>query len=232
MINKVVKDLGRALAGIKDGACVLVGGFGAVGQPDELLEALIDQGARELTMVANNAGTGMTAGLAGLIAAGRVRKIICSYPRSGDPPRAFDAAYKAGKIELELLAQGTLSERIRCAAAGLGGFYCPVSVGTRLADGKETREINGKRYVLELPLTSDVALIKALRADRWGNLVYRKSARNFNPVMAMGAKLTIVQVSHLVELGAIDPECVHTPSIFVDKIVVIAKGEPNECAHA
>ena len=219
MINKQVADLAAALEGIRHGSTVLLGGFGAVGQPDELIDALLEQGASDLVVVANNAGTG-TRGLAGLIAAGRVRKIICSYPRSDDP-RAFDAAYKAGRIELELTPQGTLSERMRCAAAGLGGFYSPVGVGTKLAAGKEVREIEGKRYVLEEPLRGDVALLKAHRADRWGNLTYRKSARNFNPVMAMAAELSIVQVKEIVELGAIDPECVHTPGIFVDRIVFI-----------
>ena len=220
MINKQVPDLRAAVDGVADGATVLVGGFGAVGQPDQLLDALLDQGARDLTVVANNAGTGVAGGLAGLIAAGRVRKVICSYPRSGDPPRAFDAAYKAGRIELELLPQGTLSERMRCAAAGLGGFYSPVGIGTRLAEGRELREIAGRRYILELPLNGDVALIKALKADRWGNLVYRKSARNFNPVMAMAANLTVVQVAQVVEIGEIDADGVHTPSIFVDRVVL------------
>ena len=220
MINKQVPDLRAAVDGVADGATVLVGGFGAVGQPDQLLDALLDQGARDLTVVANNAGTGVAGGLAGLIAAGRVRKVICSYPRSGDPPRAFDAAYKAGRIELELLPQGTLSERMRCAAAGLGGFYSPVGIGTRLAEGRELREIAGRRYILELPLNGDVALIKALKADRWGNLVYRKSARNFNPVMAMAANLTVVQITQLVAIGEIDADGVHTPSIFVDRVVL------------
>jgi 3-oxoadipate CoA-transferase alpha subunit len=214
-----VADIAAALQGIRDGSTVLLGGFGAVGQPDELIDGLLEQGASELVVVANNAGTG-TRGLAGLIAAGRVRKIICSYPRSDDP-RAFDAAYKAGRIELELTPQGTLSERMRCAAAGLGAFYSPVGVGTKLADGKELRDIDGKRYVLEKPLKGDVALLKAQRADRWGNLTYRKSARNFNPVMAMAAGLSIVQVKEVVEPGRIDPECVHTPGIFVDRIVVV-----------
>jgi 3-oxoadipate CoA-transferase alpha subunit len=220
MINKRVPDLQAAVAGIADGATVLIGGFGAVGQPDELVDALLEQGARDLTVVANNAGTGVAGGLAGLIAADRVRKIICSYPRSGDAPRAFDAAYKAGRIELELLPQGTLSERMRCAAAGLGAFYSPVGVGTRLAEGRELREIAGRRYLLELPLKGDVALIKALKADRWGNLVYRKSARNFNPVMAMAASLTVVLVTQMVELGDIEPDEVHTPGIFVDRVVL------------
>jgi 3-oxoadipate CoA-transferase alpha subunit len=221
MINKQVENLKAAVEGVRDGSTVLVGGFGAVGQPDELLDALLAQGARDLTVVANNAGTGIVGGLAGLIAAGRVRKIICSYPRSGEPPRAFDIAFKEGRVELELLPQGTLSERMRCAAAGIGAFYSPVGVGTRLAEGKELREIGGKRYILEYPLKGDVALIKALKADRWGNLVYRKSARNFNPVMAMAADLTIAQVGQVVELGAIDPDGVHTPSIFVHRVVTV-----------
>jgi 3-oxoadipate CoA-transferase, alpha subunit len=219
MIDKQMADIAAALQGIRDGSTVLLGGFGAVGQPDELIDGLLEQGASDLVVVANNAGTG-TRGLAGLIAAGRVRKIICSYPRSDDP-RAFDAAYKAGRIELELTPQGTLSERMRCAAAGLGAFYSPVGVGTKLADGKELRDIDGKRYVLEKPLKGDVALLKAQRADRWGNLTYRKSARNFNPVMAMAAELSIVQVKEVVEPGRIDPECVHTPGIFVDRIVIV-----------
>jgi 3-oxoadipate CoA-transferase alpha subunit len=169
--------------------------------------------------VSNNAGSGKR-GLAALIDAGLVRKVICSFPRTDDP-RAFDAAYKAGRIELELVPQGIISERMRCAAAGLGGFYSPVGVGTKLADGKEVREIDGRRYVFEKPLRGDVALLRAHRADRWGNLVYRKSARNFNPVMAMAAELTVVQAKELVELGDIDPENVHTPGIFVDRVVII-----------
>ena len=176
-------------------------------------------GVRDLVVVSNNAGSGMR-GLAALIDAGMVRKVICSFPRTDDP-RAFDAAYKAGKIELELVPQGIISERMRAAAAGLGGFYSPVGVGTKLADGKEVREIDGKRYVFEKPLRGDVALLRAHRADRWGNLAYRKSARNFNPVMAMAAELTVVQTKQMVELGDIDPECVHTPGIFVDRVVVV-----------
>lgn len=219
MIDKQVPNLAAALAGIKDGATILCAGFGPVGVADELLDALIEQGARDLVLVANNAGTGMT-GLAGLIARGRVRKVICSYPRSDDP-RVFEEAYKSGRIELELVPQGTLSERMRCAGAGLGGFYTPVAVGTKLAAGKEEREIDGKRYLLEKPLKGDVALCKAEKADRWGNLVYRKSARNFNPVMAMAAELTVVQVKEIVELGALDPEAIHTPGIFVDRIVQV-----------
>jgi 3-oxoadipate CoA-transferase, alpha subunit len=219
MINKIVDSLAEAVADIKDGAVVLCAGFGAVGAPDELVDALRAQGARELTVVSNNAGNGRT-GLAGLIADGHVRKVVCSYPRSTDST-AFDDAYKAGRIELELVPQGTISERMRCAAAGLGGFYSPVGVGTRLAEGKETREINGRLYVFEEPLKGDVALLKADRADRWGNLSYRKSARNFNPTMAMAAALSIVQVREIVPLGAIDPECVATPGIFIDRVVAL-----------
>jgi 3-oxoadipate CoA-transferase, alpha subunit len=218
MINKRVPSIAAALEGIRDGATILSAGFGAVGAPDDLLDGLLAMGVRDLVVVSNNAGSG-THGLAALIDAGLVRKVICSFPRTDDP-RAFDAAYKAGKIELELVPQGIISERMRCAAAGLGGFYSPVGVGTKLADGKEVREIDGKRYVFEKPLRGDVALLRAHRADRWGNLAYRKSARNFNPVMAMAAELTVVQTRHVVELGDIDPECVHTPGIFVDRVVV------------
>jgi 3-oxoadipate CoA-transferase alpha subunit len=219
MINKQVPDVAAALAGIRDGATILSAGFGAVGAPDELLDGLLAMGVRDLVVVSNNAGSGMR-GLAALINAGMVRKVICSFPRTDDP-RAFDAAYKAGKIELELVPQGIISERMRAAAAGLGGFYSPVGVGTKLADGKEVREIDGKRYVFEKPLRGDVALLRAYRADRWGNLAYRKSARNFNPVMAMAAELTVVQTKQMVELGDIDPENVHTPGIFVDRVVVV-----------
>jgi 3-oxoadipate CoA-transferase alpha subunit len=219
MINKQVPDIAAALEGIRDGATILSAGFGAVGAPDDLLDGLLAMGVRDLVVVSNNAGSGMR-GLAALIDAGMVRKVICSFPRTDDP-RAFDAAYKAGKIELELVPQGIISERMRAAAAGLGGFYSPVGVGTKLADGKEVREIDGKRYVFEKPLRGNVALLRAHRADRWGNLAYRKSARNFNPVMAMAAELTVVQTKQMVELGDIDPECVHTPGIFVDRIVVV-----------
>jgi 3-oxoadipate CoA-transferase, alpha subunit len=218
MINKQVPSIADALDGIRNGATILSAGFGAVGAPDDLLDGLLAMGVRDLVVVSNNAGSGMR-GLAALIDAGMVRKVICSFPRTDDP-RAFDAAYKAGKIELELVPQGIISERMRCAAAGLGGFYSPVGVGTKLADGKEVREIDGKRYVFEKPLRGDVALLRAHRADRWGNLAYRKSARNFNPVMAMAAELTVVQTKQMVELGDIDPECVHTPGIFVDRVVV------------
>jgi 3-oxoadipate CoA-transferase alpha subunit len=219
MIDKQVASIAAALDGIRDGATILSAGFGAVGAPDDLLDGLLEKGVRDLVVVSNNAGSGKR-GLAALIDAGLVRKVICSFPRTDDP-RAFDAAYKAGRIELELVPQGIISERMRCAAAGLGGFYSPVGVGTKLADGKEVREIDGRRYVFEKPLRGDVALLRAHRADRWGNLVYRKSARNFNPVMAMAAELTVVQAKELVELGDIDPENVHTPGIFVDRVVII-----------
>ena len=219
MIDKRVPNLTMAVAGIKDGATLLCGGFGPVGTPDELLNALLDTGVRNFVCVANNAGTG-DAGLAGLIKAGRVRKVICSYPRTADS-HCFEEAYKAGRIELVLVPQGTLCERLRAAAAGLGGFYTRVSAGTRLGEGKELREIDGQLYVLEEPIKGDVAFIKADSVDRWGNLTYRKSARNFNPVMAMAAELTVVQVREIVPLGAIDPECVHTAGIFVDRVVVV-----------
>ena len=219
MIDKQVASIAAALDGIRDGATILSAGFGGVGAPDELLDGLLEQGVRDLVVVSNNAGRGKR-GLAALIDAGFVRKVICSFPRTDDP-RAFDAAYKAGRIELELVPQGIISERMRCAAAGLGGFYSPVGVGTQLADGKEVREIDGKRYVFEKPLRGDVALLRAQRADRWGNLAFRKSARNFNPIMAMAAELTVVQAKELVALGDIDPECVHTPGIFVDRLVIV-----------
>ncbi|HZT87605.1 MAG TPA: 3-oxoacid CoA-transferase subunit A [Stellaceae bacterium] len=219
MIDKRVRSLAEAVDGIKDGSVVLAGGFGGAGSPEALYAALLEQGAKDLTIVNNNAGTGRT-GLAGLMDAGRVRKIICSFPRSAGSV-VFEELYAQGRIELELVPQGILSERMRCAAAGLGGFFSPVSVGTRLAEGKEEREIDGRRYVLEKPLRGDVALIKADRGDRWGNLTYRKSARNFNPTMAQAAALSIAQVSRFVELGGIDPEHVITPGIFVDRLVEV-----------
>jgi len=220
MIDKRVRSLAEAVAGIPDGAIVLCGGFGSAGLPDALCEAVIEQGARDLTIVANNAGTGRT-GLAALLAAGRVKRIICSFPRSAGSV-VFEELYGQGRIDLDLVPQGTMSERMRCAAAGLGGFYSPVSVGTRLAEGKEHREIDGRLYVLEAPLKGDVALLAAHRGDRWGNLTYRKSARNFNPTMAMAASLSIAQVRQVVELGEIDPEMVVTPGIFVDRVVEVA----------
>lgn len=219
MIDKRVKSPAEAVAGVTHGATVLCSGFGAVGEPVELLNALRAAGVRDLVCVANNAGTG-DEGLAGLIKDGRVRKIICSFPRTTDP-HCFEAAYKAGKIELEIVPQGTLSERMRAAAAGVGGFYVKTAAGTKLGEGKEVREIDGELYVLEKPIKGDIALCRADRADRWGNLTYRKSARNFNPVMAMAAALTAVQVREVVALGSLDPECVATPGIFVDRVVVV-----------
>ena len=217
MIDKRFASIENALAGIRDGSVILVGGFGNAGSPIPLLEALIDQGATDLTIVSNNAGEGEF-GLAALMKAGRISKIICSYPRSSGSV-IFEELYGQGKIDLEVVPQGTLSERMRAAGAGIGGFYTPTSAGTLLAKGKETREIEGKLHVLELPLKGDVALIKADLADRWGNLTYNKSARNFGPTMAMAADLTIAQVRQIVDLGKISPEVVVTPGIFVDRVV-------------
>src|ERR1700712_3832522 len=225
MIDKRLDNLPEALAGIADGATVLVGGFGAVGQPNALIEALIDQGARDLTIVANNAGTGHV-GLAKLMEAGRVRRIVCSFPRSSGSV-VFEALFKAGQIELEIVPQGTLAERIRAAGAGIGAFYTPTAFGTRLAEGKETREIDGRHYVMEYALPADVALVEAWRADRWGNCSYRESGRNFNAVMATAARLTVVQTQHLAELGQIDPETVVTPGIFVNRVVHVPYGDPQ-----
>ena len=219
MINKLVDDFTGALAGLKDGDTVLCGGFGAVGEPLALIEAIIEFGARDLTLVCNNAGTGL-AGIAALLKAGCARKLICSYPRSSDP-QVIDELYPAKKIELEIVPQGTLSERMRAAGAGIGGFFTRVGAETLLAESKETRAIDGQLYVFEQPLPGDFALIRAQRADRWGNLVYRKSARNFNPVMAMAGKITVAQVSEVVELGTLDPEAIATPGIFVDRVVVV-----------
>jgi len=219
MIDKQVRSLAEAVAGVKDGATVLCSGFGAVGEPVELLNALRETGVKDLVCVANNAGTG-DEGLAGLIKDGRVRKIICSFPRTTDP-HCFEAAYKAGKLELEIVPQGTLSERMRAGAAGIGGFFVKTAAGTQLGQGKETREIDGELFVLEQPIKGDVAFCRADRADRWGNLTYRKSARNFNPVMAMAAGLTVVQVREIVALGSLDAETVVTPGIFVDRLVVV-----------
>lgn len=223
MLDKRVPDLAAAVAGIRDGSIVLVGGFGNAGIPVELIHALIDQGAKDLTVVSNNAGSGRT-DVAALLATGRVRMLVCSYPKTSGSV-VFEELYAAGRIELELVPQGTLSERIRAAGAGLGGFYTPTGVGTELAAGKEVRRINGRDYVLELPIKADVALIKAERADRWGNLVYHASARNFGPVMAPAAALTVVQVREVVPLGALDPETIVTPGIFVDRVVVVANPE-------
>ncbi|QIL83467.1 3-oxoacid CoA-transferase subunit A [Diaphorobacter sp. HDW4A] len=221
MINKIADSVAQALQGIQDGATVLIGGFGTAGIPGELIDGLIEQGARDLTVVNNNAGNG-DAGLAALLKAGRVRKILCSFPRQADS-YVFDELYRSGKLELELVAQGNLAERLRAAGAGVGAFFCPTSFGTELAKGKETREINGRQYVLEYPIHGDVALIKAEAGDRWGNLTYRKAARNFGPVMATAAKRTIASVHEIVELGALDPENIVTPGIFVSKIVKIER---------
>lgn len=218
MTATIASDPDAAVAGIKDGATVLVGGFGVAGQPVELIDALRRSGVRDLTVVSNNAGNG-TEGLAALLADGQVRKIICSFPRQSDS-FVFDALYRAGKIELELVPQGNLAERMRAAGAGIGAFFSPTGVGTPLAEGKERRTIDGRDYVLEYPIRGDVALIKAHTADAMGNLVYRKTARNFGPVMATAAKTTVVQVLSVVEAGEIDPESVVTPGIYVDRIVV------------
>jgi 3-oxoadipate CoA-transferase alpha subunit len=219
-INKIVNSFGEAVAGVKDGATILVSGFGGAGMPTELLNALRDQGATDLTIVSNNAGVGRE-GIGGLLSDGRIRKVICSYPRSGGSV-IFEEMWAAGKVELEVVPQGTLSERIRAAGAGIGAFYTPTGVGTQLAEGKEVREIDGRLQVLEYPLKGDVAFVLAKRGDRWGNLTYNKSARNFGPVMAPAAELTVVQVHEIVELGELDPEIIVTPSIFVDRVVKMA----------
>lgn len=214
----ITRDARQAVAGIEDGATVLVGGFGMAGMPTVLIDALIDQGATDLTIVSNNAGNGDT-GLAALLAAGRVSRIICSFPRQSDS-YVFDELYRAGRIELEVVPQGNLAERMRAAGAGIGAFFSPTGYGTELAAGRETRTIDGRDYVLEYPIRGDVALIGAHRSDGMGNLVYRKTARNFGPVMATAAALTIVEVSEVVETGDIDPETVVTPSIYVDRVLI------------
>jgi 3-oxoadipate CoA-transferase, alpha subunit len=220
MIDKAVVGADAAVADIFDGAAVMIGGFGTAGMPDQLIDALIARGVGDLTIINNNAGNGET-GVAALIREGRVKKIICSFPRQSDSHH-FDAAYRAGKIELELVPQGNLAARIQAAGAGLGAIFTPTGYGTLLAEGKETREIDGRHHVLEYPIHADFALIKAHKGDRWGNLVYRKTARNFGPIMAMAAKTTIAQVSEIVDLGEIDPEVVVTPGIFVQRVVQIA----------
>lgn len=219
MIDKRWDSAAAAVADIRDGATIMIGGFGEAGSPIELIHALIDAGPRELTIVSNNTGSGRV-GLAALIANGQVRKMICSYPRSTNSV-VFPGLYRRGEIELELVPQGTLVERIRCGGAGIPAFYTPSAVGTVLADGRESRFFGGKEYLLEMGLSADFALVRAERADRYGNLVYRKTARNFGPVMCTAAETTIVQVREMVELGGIDPECVVTPGIFVDRVVVI-----------
>ena len=220
MTTTFLDSAAEAVDGIKDGDTVLIGGFGKAGQPVELIEALMARDVSGLTVVNNNAGNGET-GLAALIGAGKVAKMICSFPRQSDS-HIFDAAYRAGKVELEVVPQGTLAERIRAGGAGIGGFFTPTAYGTPLADGKETRIIDGRGYVFEQPITADVALVKALTADRVGNLIYRKTARNFGPIMCTAAAHSIVQVSTVVDLGGIDPEIVVTPGIFVDTVVTIA----------
>jgi len=224
MIDKRVADVASAVAGVEDGATVLVGGFGAVGQPNQLIDGLIEQGARDLVIVANNSGIAQI-GLAKLMALGRVRRIICSYPRAAGSV-VFEELYRAGQIELELVPQGTLAERVRAAGAGVPAFYTPTGFGTKLAEGKPTAEIGGRGCVLEYALHGDVALIEAWQADRWGNLTYRESGRNFNPVMATAARLTVVQAQHLVELGALPPECVVTPGVYVDRVVEVKHDGP------
>src|SRR3954465_7773304 len=221
MVNKTVASLDAAVAGIADGSTIMIGGFGPAGQPAELIDALIAQGARDLTIVNNNAGNGEV-GLAALLKTGRVRKIICSFPRQVDS-QVFDGLYRSGKLELELVPQGNLAERIRAAGAGIGGFFTPTGFGTELAKGKETREIDGRMHVFETPIHADVALIKAERGDRWGNLTYRMAARNFGPVMATASKKTIATVHEIVELGALDPEAGVTPGIFVHHVVKIQR---------
>lgn len=226
MINKIAASAAEALADVRDGSTILIGGFGTAGIPHELIQGLIEQGAHDLTVVNNNAGNGET-GLAALLQAGRVRKVICSFPRQADS-YVFDALYRSGKIELELVPQGNLAERLRAAGAGIGAFFTPTGYGTELAknaDGspKETRVIAGRPYVLEYPIHGDVALIKAEAGDRWGNLVYRKAARNFGPVMATAARFTVATVHRIVELGALDPEAIITPGIHVSKIVRIER---------
>jgi len=221
LINKIMPSVEAAVADVPDGATVMIGGFGTAGLPNELVDALIAQGAKDLTIVNNNAGNGET-GLAALLAKKRVRKIICSFPRQADSHH-FDALYRNGEIELELVPQGNLAERIRAAGAGIGGFFTPTGYGTELAKGKETREIGGRMYVLESPIHADYALIRAEAGDRWGNLTYRMTARNFGPVMASAAKVTIATVHRIAELGELDPEAVVTPGLFVQRVVKVAR---------
>ena len=219
MIDKVVSNIGDAVAGVRDGATILISGFGTAGMPTALIDGLIEQGARDLTVVSNNAGNGDT-GLAALLAKGRVAKVICSFPRQSDS-WVFDGLFRAGKVQLELVPQGNLAERIRAAGAGIGAFFTPTGYGTPLADGKETRQINGRNYVLEHPIHADFALIKARLADRWGNLVYRKTARNFGPIMATAAACSVAQVDDIVALGELDPEVIVTPGIYVQRVVKV-----------
>ena len=225
MINKIVQSMAEAMAGVRDGSIVLIGGFGSIGQPNALIGGLIEQGAKDLTVVANNSGVGHV-GLAALLETGRVRKIVCSFPRTADPV-VFEKLWREGRIELECVPQGTMAERMRAAGAGIPAFYTATAVGTKLAAVKEEREIHGRKYILEEALYGDVALVEAWQADRWGNLIYNSSARNFNPVMAAAAKLTIVQSQHIVELGELDPEKVATPGIYVNRVLHVPYGEPT-----
>ncbi len=225
MINKIVQSMADAMAGIKDGSTVLLAGFGSVGQPNALIDGLIEHGAKDLVVAANNAGAGHV-GLARLMELGRVRKIICSFPRSSDPI-VFETLYRAGKIELEIVPQGTLAERIRAAGAGVPAFFTATGVGTKMAVGKEHREINGRTYILEDALKGDVGLVEAWEADRWGNLTYKLAGRNFNPICAMASDLAIVQTQHIRELGEIHPDNIHTPDIFVDRVLHVPYGDPG-----
>ena len=220
MIDKRVKSLVDAVQGIKDGSTILVGGFGTSGRPNELLAALLELGTREITIVANNATIG-TDIIGDLMRARRIRKVVCSFPRGLYGKTIFDELYASGEVELELVPQGTLAERIRAGAAGIGGFFTKTAAGTELAKGKETRLINGKQYVFEHPILGDIALIKAKQGDRWGNLVYHRGARVNNPVMAGAAKLTIAQVAEIVDLGVLDPEHIVTPGVYVDRLVEV-----------
>ncbi|WP_455722245.1 3-oxoacid CoA-transferase subunit A [Xanthobacter autotrophicus] len=221
-MDKTRPDTQSCVADIPDGATLLVGGFGGAGMPHELIEAVIARAPKDLTIISNNAGNGTT-GLAALLAAGLVRKVVCSFPRQADS-FVFDKLYREGRLELELVPQGNLVERIRAGGAGIGAFFTPTGYGTPIAAGKETRQIDGRNYVLEYPLKADFALIKARRGDRWGNLTYRKTARNFGPVMATAATVTVAQVEDIVPLGTLDPEDIVTPGVFVDRLVAIGTG--------
>jgi 3-oxoadipate CoA-transferase, alpha subunit len=223
MLSKIVTDVATALDGLPDGSTVLIGGFGLAGQPFALIEGLLEQGARDLVLVSNNAGNGEV-GIAALLAAGRVRKVVCSFPRQSDS-YVFDELYRGGRIELEVVPQGNLAERIRAGGAGIGGFFTPTGAGTMLAAGKETRMIDGREHILESPIRGDVALVAAWRADRLGNLVFRKTSRNFNPVMATAATLTVAQADRIVSVGDLDPEAIVTPGIFVDRLVEVGDRE-------
>ena len=225
MIDKIVQSMADAMAGIKDGSIVLLAGFGSVGQPNALIEGLIEQGAKDLTVAANNAGSGHV-GLARLMELGRVRKIICSFPRSSDPV-VFETLYRAGRIELEIVPQGTIAERMRAAGAGVPAFFTATGVGTKMAVGKEHRDIDGRTYILENALHGDVGLVEAWEADRWGNLTYKLAGRNFNPIVAMASKLTIVQTQHIVALGGLDPDHIVTPGIFVNRVLHVPYGDPG-----